>query len=63
MEADAVIGALVEVVRGFDRGVISAEDVEGIFMSFRVPGFSFSNWLAEMADEDIYVEPLLRQAA
>lgn len=63
MEADAIIGALVEVVRGFDRCVISAEDAEGIFASFRIPGFSFSGWLAEMADENVYVEAPLRQAA
>ena len=63
MDADAVVCVLVDVVRCFDRGLISAEDATGIFSSFRIPGFSFSTWLAEMADEAIYVEPSLRQAA
>ncbi|TNC66424.1 hypothetical protein [Rubellimicrobium roseum] len=63
MDAEAVTCALIEVVRGFDRGLISAEDAEGIFSSFHVPGFSFPAWLAEMADEDVYVAAPLRRAA
>ncbi len=63
MAAEAVIRAHVDVVRGFDRGLIPAEDAERVLTQLRVPGFSLSDWLADMLDEGVYVETLLDRAA
>jgi hypothetical protein len=63
MWTHSVTHALVEVVRGLDRGVISVEDAQAVFGQFRLPGFSFAKWLAEMVDEGIYLDVALDQAA
>jgi hypothetical protein len=63
MEAEAVIRAHVDVVRAFDRGLISADDAERVLTQLRIPGFSLLGWLNDMLDEGVYVETLLDQAA
>ena len=49
----AVIGTLAEAVRAMDRGVASEEATCEVFRTFRVPGFRFETWLAEMIDEGV----------
>jgi hypothetical protein len=61
--ADAVAATLAEVVRAMDKGMISARDVESVFAQFRIPGFRFEKWLAEMVDEGVYLNEALAKAA
>jgi hypothetical protein len=60
--ADAVIGALSDVVQAMDQGSVTADQARMIFGSFRIPGFSFDRWLAEMIDEGVYVPAMDRAA-
>ena len=59
----AVIDSLVETVRAMDRGAISEQDTCEVFGAFRIPGFRFERWLAEMVEEGVYVETARLQAA
>ena len=63
MWTQSVIDTLIDVVRGLDRGVISAQDAQDVFGQFRIPGFSFADWLAEMVEEGVYVDMKLDRAA
>ena len=60
---DKVIGTLVETVQAMDRGALSEQDTCEVFGAFRIPGFRFERWLAEMAEEGVYVETVHLQAA
>ena len=59
----AVIGTLVEAVQVMDRGATSEQDTCEVFNTFRVPGFRFEGWLAEMIEEGVYLETALPRAA
>jgi hypothetical protein len=59
----ALVDTLTELVRAMDRGVIPAENVRTIFEQFRVPGFSFDRWLAEMVEEGVYLDRAMARAA
>lgn len=59
----ALVRTLTELVRAMDRGAIPAEDVRTIFEQFRVPGFSFDRWLAEMVEEGVYLDHATPKAA
>ena len=48
--AQAVIGTLVGTVQSMDRGAASEDDAREVFRAFRIPGFSFERWLAEMVE-------------
>jgi hypothetical protein len=63
MQAAAVVGTLVGVVRALDLGVLSAADAVTVFAQFCVPGFSFVKWRAEMMDEGVYVDIASIEAA
>lgn len=54
---------MVDVVRGLDRGSLTAGDAFEVFNQHRVPGFDFGRWLAEMLDEGVYLEVVLERAA
>ena len=49
--------------RSMDRGAISEQDTCEVFGAFRIPGFRFERWLAEMVEEGVYVETAHLQAA
>ena len=59
----AVMGTLVEAVQAMDRGAASEENTAEIFRTFRVPGFRFESWLAEMIEEGVYLETAALRAA
>ena len=59
----AVIGTLVKAVQAMDRGATSEQDTCEVFNTFRIPGFRFERWLAEMVEEGVYVETMHLQAA
>ena len=58
-----LIGTLVEAVQAMDRGAASEEDTCEVFKTFRIPGFSFEQWLAEMVEEGVYLETVVLRAA
>ena len=60
---DKVIGTLVETVRAMDQGTLSETAACQIFQTFRIPGFRFERWLAEMVEEGVYLETARLQAA
>ena len=59
----AVIRTLVEAVQAMDRGATSEQDTCEVFNTFRVPGFRFESWLAEMIEEGVYLKTALLRAA
>ena len=59
----AVIGTLVKAVQAMDRGATSEQDTCEVFNTFRIPGFRFESWLADMIEEGVYIETTARQAA
>ena len=61
--AQAVIDALIEAVQAMDRGAATEDEARDVFKAFRVPGFSFERWLADMVDEGVYLETAFQQAA
>ncbi|TNC47399.1 hypothetical protein FHG66_16770 [Rubellimicrobium rubrum] len=61
--ADAVVKALTDVVRAFDRGSLSPEDTRAVFDQFHLPGFRFDTWLDEMLDKGVYLEGTRSRAA
>ena len=61
--AQAVIGTLAEAVQAMDRGATSEQATCEVFRAFRIPGFRFESWLAEMIDEGVYLEMAQQQAA
>jgi hypothetical protein len=60
---DTVIGTLVETVQAMDQGTLSESAACEVFQTFRIPGFRFERWLAEMVDEGVYLETMQLQAA
>ena len=60
---DQVIRTLVETVQAMDQGALSEPAACEVFSSFRIPGFRFERWLAEIVEEGIYVETMHLQAA
>ena len=61
--AQAVTDALIEAVQAMDRGAATEEHARDVFRSFRIPGFSFERWLAEMVEEGVYLETVVLRAA
>lgn len=61
--AQAVIGTLVEAVQAMDRGAATEDEARDAFRAFRIPGFSFEQWLAEMVEEGVYLETVVLRAA
>lgn len=60
--SDALIGALVDVVKAMDKGAISAGDTKEVFAHFRIPGFSFQVWLEQMMEKGIYLKAVQDKA-
>ena len=60
---DQVIRTLIETVRAMDQGALSQAAAREVFQTFRIPGFRFEQWLAEMIEEGIYLETAHLQAA
>ena len=58
-----LIRKLAGVVERMDQGRISRQEAGALFAQHRIPNFSFWNWLAEMMDEGVYVEPAQRASA
>ena len=61
--SQTVIDTLVEAVQAMDRGAATEADAQQIFRTFRIPGFRFELWLAEMVEEGVYLEVAILQAA
>ena len=60
---DKVVRTLVETVQAMDQGALSEAAACEVFQTFRIPGFRFERWLAEMVEEGVYVETMHLQAA
>ena len=58
-----MVDTLVEAVQAMDRGAATEEDARDVFRAFRIPGFSFERWLAEMVEEGVYLETVVLRAA
>ncbi|NAZ36219.1 hypothetical protein [Rubellimicrobium sp. CFH 75288] len=54
-EGEALVEALLVVVRRMDEGAISPLQAARFFARYHVPGFSFGRWLRDMVDEGVYV--------
>ena len=59
----AIVRTLGDVVRAMDRGSVPVDQARVLFACFRITGFDFDRWLAEMMDEGVYVDAPLHQAA
>ena len=62
-EMQALVDALVGVVRAMDRGALTSKDALEAFTRHRIPGFSFGPWLVEMVDDDVYHDAVFNEAA